>query len=210
MRIHTYARGPFQTNTYLIEDEATGEALLVDPTIDSESVGDEITARKLHVALIVNTHGHVDHTYGDAYFKRTTGAALAIHADDAPLLAGSVQQARRFGLPAPDAVQADRLLAGGDVLVIGDLSLAVVHTPGHTPGGICLYGSGVLIAGDTLFAGSIGRTDLPGGDDDLLIESIHRQLLVLPESTLVYSGHGDATTIGAEKRTNPFLRGSGD
>src|SRR5512140_3602014 len=114
MKIHTYARGPFQTNTYVVEDEATGEALLIDPTIDSESVYDEIVARKLRVALIVNTHGHVDHTYGDAFLKQKTGAPLAIHAADVPLLNGGVQQARVFGLATPAAVQADRLLADGD------------------------------------------------------------------------------------------------
>jgi glyoxylase-like metal-dependent hydrolase (beta-lactamase superfamily II) len=205
MRIHTFARGPFQTNTYLIEDETTGEALLVDPTMDSEDVADEIAERKLHVALIVNTHGHVDHVYGDAFFKRQTGAGLAIHATDVALLAGCAQQARMFGLATPAAAQADRLLADGDDIAFGASELLVIHTPGHTPGGICLYGDGVLIAGDTLFAGSIGRSDLPGGDGDLLIESIQQRLLVLPDSTVVYSGHGESTTIGAEKRSNPFL-----
>ncbi len=205
MKIHTYARGPFQTNTYLIEDEAAGEALLIDPTIDSEGVYAESVALKLHVALIVNTHGHLDHTYGDAFFKQKTGAALAIHAADVPLLNGGGQQARMFGLATPAAAQADRLLTDGDVITFGELTLQVIHTPGHTPGGVCLYGHGILIAGDTLFASSIGRSDLPGGDSDLLLESIRRRLLILPEDTLVYSGHGDVTTIGEEKQHNPFL-----
>lgn len=205
MRIHTYASGPFQTNTYLVEDETTGEAILVDPTIGSESIDGKIAAGKLRLRLIVNTHGHIDHVYGDAYFKEKSGAPLAIHAADAPMLAGLRVQAGLFGLPAPKAAQPDRLLADGDRIAVGALSFSVIHTPGHTPGGIVLLGHGLLLSGDTLFAGSIGRTDLPGGDYETLLDSIKRRLLVLPDETRVYSGHGEPTTIGAEKETNPFL-----
>jgi hydroxyacylglutathione hydrolase len=205
VNIRTFTMGPFATNTYLVEDEATGSAMLVDPTIASESIYDVITDNKLRVILVVNTHGHIDHTFGDAFFKAKTGAPLAIHEDDAPMLAAMKQQARMFGLEPPDAAQADRLLSDGEMIQVGDLSFKVIHTPGHTPGGICLYGHGSLIAGDTLFAGSIGRTDLPGGDYDALIASIKRRLFVLPDETVVYSGHGEPTTIGEEKNSNPFL-----
>jgi hydroxyacylglutathione hydrolase len=205
MKIHTFTLGPFGTNTYLVEDEAAGEALLIDPTMDSESVYDAVVARDLRVVLIANTHGHIDHVFADAFFKQKTGAALVIHGDDAPLLASLAQQSRMFGLAEPAVAQADRLLADGDVLSVGSLSLQVIHTPGHTRGGVCLYGHGVLFAGDTLFAGGIGRTDLPGGDYETLIGSITRRLLVLPDETIVYSGHGGATTIGEEKKGNPFL-----
>jgi len=206
MRIHTFALGPFQTNTYLVEDEAAGEAMLVDPTMDSESVADVIAARGLRLPLIVNTHGHIDHVFGDAFFKRQTGAMLAIHRDDAAWLGSLAQQARMFGLAALRAVQPDRLLADGDVINIGSLAFQVIHTPGHTPGGVCLYRHGVLMSGDTLFAAGIGRTDLPGGDYDVLMNSIKQRLLVLPDETIVYSGHGAATTIGTEKEENPFLQ----
>lgn len=205
MKIHTFTLGPFQTNSYLIEDEATHQGLLVDPTIDSDSIYADIVALQLKIDLIVLTHGHVDHAYGSAYFKKMTGAALAIHQDDVALLRTAPNQAVFFGLPMPQHVSADRLLADGDVITAGRLSFQVVHTPGHTPGGICLYGQGVLISGDTLFAGSIGRTDLPGGDSAMLLRSIKARLLALPPHTLVHSGHGPLTMIGEEKQFNPFL-----
>lgn len=206
MKIHRFARGPFQTNTYLVEDEATGSALLIDPTIGSETVYDVIVARHLSLALIVNTHGHIDHVYCDAYFRDKTGAAVAIHEADAPALASGQGVALLFGLPAPTPVVADRMLADGDAVTAGDLSFQVIHTPGHTPGGICLYGHNVLFAGDTIFAGSIGRTDLPGGDYDTLITSIKHKLLTLPGDTVVYSGHGQPSTIAEERAHNPFLQ----
>lgn len=205
MRIHTFALGPFQTNTYLVEDETTKQAILIDPTIDSESVLDKATARGLTIALILDTHGHVDHVYGNAFFKEQTGAPLAIHADDAPWLRSITQHATLFGIPARVSPEADRLLRDGDHIAVADLSFTVIHTPGHTPGSICLYGHGVLFAGDTLFEGSVGRTDLPGGNHEQLISSIKTKLLALPEQTTVYSGHGGTTTIGEEKEYNPFL-----
>ena len=206
MKVETFTLGPFQTNSYLVEDERTGEALLIDPTIDSESIYQRIAAGKLHVALIVNTHGHVDHVYGNAFFREHTGAPLAIHKDDVPWLSSLAEQARMFGLGSVATATADRVLDDGDVVTAGRFSFQVIHAPGHTPGGICLYGHGVLFCGDTLFAGSIGRTDLPGGDYETLIGSIKHRLLVLPDETVVYSGHGEPTTIREEKRNNPFLQ----
>ena len=206
MRMHTFTLGPFMTNTYVVEDETTAQAMLVDPTIASESVYEALAERRLTLALIVNTHGHVDHVYGNAFFKEKTGAALAVHKDDEPWLRSMRMQAALFGLDVSPVSAADRLLADGDTVVVGSLSFQVIHTPGHTPGGICLYRHGVLLSGDTLFAGSIGRTDLPGGDYERLIESIKTKLLVLPEGTVVYSGHGPETTIGEEKLYNQFLR----
>jgi len=207
MKIRTFTLGPFLTNSYVIEDESTGMAILVDPTIGSETIYDVIKAHKLTIGLILNTHSHVDHVYGNAFFKEKTGATLAIHRDDAPWLHSIPQQARMFGLMAPSSPSADRLLENGDMITLGRLSFQVIHTPGHTPGGICLYGHGILLSGDTLFAGSIGRTDLPGGNYTQLITSIKKRLLILPEETVVYSGHGEPTTIGEEKRNNPFCKG---
>ena len=206
MKVHSFALGPFHTNSYLVEDETTGDALLVDPTIESQSILPFITEHRLHVALIVNTHGHIDHVFGDAFFKEKTGAPLAIHQADAPSLKSAANQAKMFGLDAPPAVTVDRLLADGDTVQVGQMSFRVIHTPGHTPGGICLYGHSVLFSGDTLFAGSIGRTDLPGGNFDQLMGSIRQRLLTLPDETIVHSGHGANTTIGEEKEGNPFLQ----
>ena len=206
MKIHTFACGPFQTNTYLVEDEQTRSALLIDPTMDSGRVYDAILARRLSVALIVNTHGHIDHVYCDAYFSDKTGAVVAIHQADVPVLAASGKMAAMFGLKAPAPVVAGRVLAEGDSVAAGSLSFQVIHTPGHTPGGVCLYGHGALFAGDTLFAGSIGRTDLPGGDHKMLITAITGKLLTLPGETIIYSGHGLPSTIAEEGAHNPFLR----
>ena len=205
MQIHTFACGPFETNTYLIEDEETGQAILIDPTMESEGIYDEIMARGLRLALIVNTHGHVDHAYANAFFKEKTGAPLLIHKDDALWLGTVAQQAVIFGLDAPPPSTADRRLQDGDTITAGNLAFQVLHTPGHTPGGICLYGHGILLSGDTLFAGSIGRTDLPAGSYETLLTSIRSKLLALPAETVVYSGHGPATTIGHEMMYNPFL-----
>jgi hydroxyacylglutathione hydrolase len=204
MKVHTFAFGLFQTNSYLVEDDGSAEALLIDPTISAEPLWDFITTQRLHVSLIVNTHGHIDHIYSNAFFKSKTGAALAIHSADAQRLAAT-GDAGIFGLKPPPTAVADRLLEHGDSVAVGGLHFTVIHTPGHTPGGICLYGHNALFAGDTLFAGGIGRTDLPGGDYDTLIDSITRRLLVLPADTVVYSGHGGTTTIEQEKRGNPFL-----
>lgn len=206
MRIHSFTLGPFMTNTFVVEDEATGAAMLIDPTIGSERLYDMLMEQGLSLGLIVNTHGHIDHVYGNAFFREKTGAPLAIHRDDAPLLRSMGMQAVMFGLPMAPPSQADHLLVDGEDLRLAELSFRVIHTPGHTPGGVCLYGHGVVLAGYTLFAGSIGRTDLPGGDYDALIESIKTKLLVLPQATVVYSGHGPETTIGEEKEHNPFLQ----
>lgn len=205
MKIHSFACGPFQTNSYLVEDETSGEAVLIDPTLESEGILDVIGERRLRLTVIVNTHGHIDHVFGNALFKKRTGAPLAIHSADAAMLTLLGQQARLFGLPLPEMTGTDRLLADGDTVSAGTLALEVLHTPGHTPGGISLYTPGVLFSGDTLFAGSIGRTDLPGGDYDMLIASIMQRLLALPHETVVYSGHGQPTTIGEEAASNPFL-----
>lgn len=218
MQIASFVVGPFETNVYVAWCPGTGKAIVIDPGIDSQPVYQFIKRKGLELTAIVNTHGHIDHVYGDYFFKTQASIPLLIHEADVPLLSLVPDQATSFGLDPPRIAEPDGFLKENDVIKVGEGEFTVIHTPGHTPGGICLYrarlvpptgGQGgeadVIFVGDTLFAGSIGRTDLPGGSYPQLIESIKTKLLVLPDKTVVYCGHGPETTIGAEKRFNPFL-----
>ena len=162
---------------------------------------------KLTVKAIINTHGHFDHVSANKSLKKSTGADLMIHKADAGMLAQLSGSAAAWGLKAEDSPQPDRLLDDGDVIDIGSLSFKVLHTPGHTPGGISLYVDSAVFVGDTLFAGSIGRTDFPGGDYDTLINAIKTKLFALPGDTAVYTGHMEPTTIEREMKYNPFCGG---
>jgi len=157
------------------------------------------------VRMIVNTHCHCDHCGGNAPLLEKTGAELAIHREDLPLLRSMELQARMFGVDVEPSPDPNRFLNEGDRIEVGGASFRVVHAPGHSPGHIVLVGDGVVFCGDVLFQGSIGRTDLPGGDYHQLLASIRDKLLVLPDETVAYTGHGPSTTIGDERRTNPFL-----
>ncbi|MBI4310820.1 MAG: MBL fold metallo-hydrolase [Chloroflexi bacterium] len=194
-------------NVYIIGSQAAKECIVVDPGAQAERIVYEVQRLGLTAKLIVNTHGHGDHTSAVAGVKAATGAVYAIHQADLPLLKESewARQAVADYQPPPAP---DRYLAEGDALEVGGLRFQVLETPGHTPGGICLYGHGLALTGDTLFQGSIGRYDLPGGDGRQLLLSIFGKLLTLPEETVVYPGHGNQTTIGREKQGNPFLRGA--
>jgi glyoxylase-like metal-dependent hydrolase (beta-lactamase superfamily II) len=207
MQVQQYAVGPVDNNTYLVFDSQALEAVVVDPSFDSEAVIDDARSRGLRITAILDTHAHFDHVALNAYFVEQTGASILLHQDDLPLYRSMRQQAQWFGLPAPAVCEPGRLLADGDVVAVGAEELVVLHAPGHSPGGVCFLGDGFVIVGDALFAGSIGRTDLPGGDMDKLLQSIQTRLLTLPDETVVYPGHGPATTIGAERRTNPFVGG---
>lgn len=204
MEISVFQLTPFFTNGYVIKDG--GEALVIDPG--------EVTPRLLKsiadvkTVMIVNTHCHCDHAGGNAGMVKATGAPLAIHRADLPVLQSLEQQGMMFGVPFPPSPDPDRYLEEGDILTVGNVQLNVVHVPGHSPGHIALLGDGFAIAGDVLFAGSIGRTDLPGGSYGQLLDSIRKKLMVLPDETVVYSGHGPETTIGMERATNPFLAGA--
>jgi len=209
MKIHSFTIGPLETNAYLVVDEGSRQALLIDPGLGSEGIADVIRDERLELAAIINTHGHFDHVCGNAFFKAKTGAPVLIHGDDAVMMRQAAEQALAFGFQVTTPPPPDRLLSEGDEVVVGENRLRVLHTPGHTPGGICLYGHGVVFVGDALFAGSIGRTDLPGGSTEVLLASIRRKLLALPDETVVYPGHGPATTIGEERHHNPFLTGRG-
>lgn len=198
--------GPIMANCFILGCESTKEAAVIDPGDDADRILMALAKSELKVKYLINTHGHFDHVGANKRMKETTGALIAIHPDDAPMLDELSKTAMMFGLSAENSPPADISLNHGDTVCFGNITLNVIHTPGHSKGGICLYTKGHLFAGDTLFASSIGRTDLPGGDYDTLISSIKNQLLPLDDDTLVYTGHGPETTIGKEKLNNPFIR----
>jgi glyoxylase-like metal-dependent hydrolase (beta-lactamase superfamily II) len=201
--------GPFTSNCYIVGSEKTGHGMIIDPGEEAQRILKTVNELGLNIKLIVLTHGHVDHVGGLAEVKESTGAEVAIHENDKRQLASGEGRmlASMFGGIYREPPPPDRFLKDGDIIEIGELSFSVLHTPGHTPGGICLLGEGVVFTGDTLFNYSIGRTDLPGGDTDTIMTSIHSKLMVLPDNTIVYPGHGPPSTIGAERKGNPFIRG---
>jgi len=196
-----YTVTPFLENCYVLK--AGGEALVIDPGEATPELKAAVSGFK--VPMIFNTHCHCDHSGGNAEMMKLTGAPLVCHQDDLPMLRSIEQQGMLFGVRIPASPDPDRFIREGDTVSVGGVELKIFHTPGHAPGHVVLVGDGFVIAGDTLFAGSIGRTDLPGGNHYQLIESIRTKLLVLPDDTVVYPGHGPATTIGEERRNNPFL-----
>jgi len=198
--------GPIATNCYIVYDEASREALVIDPGAEGKRIVAEVEKNHLKVKYIVNTHGHGDHIAANKYVKEATGAELLIHAADAPMLTDARLNMTAYMGKGISEPAADRFLAEGDVLKLGTTEFKVLHTPGHSPGGICLLGEQVVFVGDTLFQYSIGRDDLPGGSFTQLINSIKTKLLTLDDKIIVYPGHGPITTIGNERRGNPFLR----
>lgn len=199
--------GHLATNCYLVGDEATRAGMVIDPGDDSPVILKRTEALGLNIKVIVLTHAHFDHIGAVKGIKSATNAELLIHVADAQALTSGHSSAALFGYAIPEVPPADRMLNDGDNILLGDSSFRVLHTPGHTPGGICLEGGGVVFSGDTLFKNSIGRADLPGGDYRALIGSIKTRLLTLPDATFVYPGHGPETTIGRERQFNPFLLG---
>jgi hydroxyacylglutathione hydrolase len=204
MIIERLTVGPIEANCYIVADENTKEGLVIDPGDDPQDILKRIQQLALTIKYIVLTHGHFDHVSATAAVKKATNAKLAIHEADAESLNNSML-ARLAGLIHKPVPQPDILLKGWEDLTIGGLRFTVLHVPGHTPGGIALYGQDVVFTGDTLFEGSIGRTDLPGGDYYQIIDSINSRLLVLDDEVKVYPGHGEQTTIGVEREHNPFL-----
>ncbi len=206
--LETFPVGPLQCNCSIVGDETTGEAMVIDPGDEIANILARLAAHKLTLKQIIITHAHFDHIGGAAKLKRATGAQVLLNENDIPLSKMMEMQAAWIGIAAPEVVAVDG--TADDLAVVGLQSIPamVLHTPGHTEGSICLHlaEQDLLFSGDTLFAGTVGRTDLPGGNSQKIIESIHERLLPLPMQTVVIPGHGRATTLGEEKQTNPFMR----
>ncbi len=226
MIIKAMPLGPFQANCYLLGCEETRAAVVVDPGEDPEQILAELASLGLTPVAYFHTHGHIDHVGATGRLKEKLGGEILIHEADHFLYERAPEQAMGFGIELPPMVPIDRFIAGGETVSWGKIEGVVRETPGHSPGGVCLLIEGrylkpagpteagsedappyVVLTGDTLFAGSIGRTDLPGGSYEQLLGSIRDQLLTLPDATVVASGHGPLTTIGEERRHNPFLQG---
>jgi hydroxyacylglutathione hydrolase len=197
--------GPIMANCYIVGCKETHEASVIDPGDEAERILLKLAGLKLKVKYIINTHGHFDHVGANRKMKEATGADILIHALDAPMLGSLAQAAASFGLKSENSPPPDKTVDDGDIITFGKISLKVIHTPGHSPGGISLYTNGCLFVGDTLFQGSIGRTDLPGGNFNTLKSSIHNKLFPLDDNIRVLTGHGPETSIGKEKRYNPFV-----
>lgn len=206
MLLETLVVGPLGVNCYLVGDDKTRETLVIDPGGDARAILDTLRHGRLTPVAIIATHAHFDHLLALEEVRKQTRAPFLLHADEAPALANASIGARLFGFVFGQPAPADRLLREGDQVRVGALAFKVLHTPGHSPGGMCLLYDNCVFVGDTLFQGGIGRTDLPGGDYATLLRSIRDKLLTLPDDTRVYPGHGDATTIGEERQLNPFLQ----
>jgi glyoxylase-like metal-dependent hydrolase (beta-lactamase superfamily II) len=206
--LETFPVGPLQCNCTILGDEATSEAMVVDPGDNIPQILAFLARRKLTLKQIVVTHGHIDHVGGAARLKKATGAPILLNQNDLPQLAMMDEQAAWLGVAPPEIVPPDESAEEGAMIGIAGHTARILHTPGHTEGSICLHFApeNLLLAGDTLFAGSIGRTDLPGGDGRKILRSLHDRLLILPEETRVIPGHGPETTIGEERESNPWLR----
>lgn len=212
MIIEAAAEGPFQKNGYVVGCERTKQAVYIDPGDEVEQLLGFITEQGLHVSHILLTHAHVDHVSGVAEAKRRLQAPIYMHPDDQMLYDNAARMGAMFGITVEQPPPVDRYYDGKGPLTFGDYLVEVHHTPGHAPGAVCLAvrkdgetGAPALFAGDNLFAGSIGRTDLPGGDYEVLMKAITEVLFAFPDESIVYSGHGPETTIGRERRSNPFV-----
>jgi len=208
VKVVSIPNGRFVENCYLVIDEAGAECAIIDPGEEAGLIAHKVAAADVKPVAIWLTHAHIDHVLGVPRLKTDSGAPVYLHPADRMLYDHVAEQATAFGMRAGPLPAPDRALAHGDVLRVGTLQFRVRHAPGHSPGSVVFEGQGVAFAGDVLFQGSIGRTDLPGGDFETLIRSIERELLTLPDSTIVYCGHGPETTVGRERGANPFLSGA--
>jgi len=208
MILETVVVGPLMVNCYILGCEETREGVIIDPGGDADKILSVVSNHDLTILQIINTHGHFDHVGANQVLMNAFGVGLSIHELDAPMLDHADVTALKYGLKAVNSPPPTGFLRDGDSISFGKNNLKVLHTPGHTLGGCSLYGEGVVITGDTLFAESVGRTDFPGGSSSTLLTSIREKLLTLPDETIVYPGHGPATTIGHERLHNPYLNDS--
>ncbi len=209
MILESFPVGPLACNCTILGDEEAGEAIVIDPGDEVGRIARRLTERGLQLKQILVTHAHIDHVGGALRLKRLTGAPILLNERDLPLLAAMASQAGWLGMETPETAPPDENLADGLVVGLTRYPAQVLHTPGHSQGSVCLHFAplSLLVAGDTLFQGSIGRTDLPGGNFQQIIDSIQTRLMALPDETRVLTGHGPETTIGAERSGNPFLFG---
>jgi hydroxyacylglutathione hydrolase len=203
--LRTLVVGPVQANCYILGCERTREASVIDPGGDSEKILITLAKDMLRCVYIINTHGHFDHSAENRRLKEVIGSQLLIHRGDAPMILQQEASGRLWGMNIDNSPPPDRYLEEGDIVTFGDISLKVLHTPGHTPGGISLFSDKMVFVGDTLFAGSIGRTDFPGRDYEGLIRNVIEKIFPLGDDVVVYPGHGPKTTVGRERRTTPFF-----
>ena len=199
--------GPIQANCYIVGCDETKEAAVIDPGDDADIILAKLKKSSLAAKYLINTHGHFDHVGANKVLKEKTGGAIVIHRADAHMLGDLSKAAATWGMRVQDSPPPDMEVDEGDILTVGSIELKVLHTPGHSPGGISLVGKGAVFVGDTLFMGSIGRTDFPGGDYQTLISSVRDKLFPLGDDMTVYCGHGPSTTIGRERKFNPFFNG---
>ena len=207
-RVICLTNGVYQENCYILADPETGDAAIIDPGEDSDLFLRRVETEGFTLRAVWLTHAHLDHILGVKDVVERSGAPLYMHPADRPLYDGIAEQGAGLGVRAPQPPAPDHDLAHGDALQLGGLEFEVRHVPGHSPGSVAFVGHGVAIVGDAIFAGSVGRVDLPGGDGGTLLASIRDELMTLPDDTIVYSGHGPETTIGAERRENPFVTGA--
>lgn len=203
--VRGYTGGPFEQNSYLVSCANTGKGIMVDAGAAAGELLDDARELGVEILEIVLTHAHIDHIDGAAEARRRTPVPIRLHRDDEKLYGAAEIQGQWFGIPVETPPPLDGYLRDGDQVTFGECALEVRHTPGHAPGHVILVGDGVALAGDCVFAGSIGRTDLPGGDLQTLMHSIRTRIMVLPDETILYPGHGPETTVGHERATNPFL-----
>jgi hydroxyacylglutathione hydrolase len=208
MILETFPVGPLQCNCTILADEESREAIIVDPGDEITRIHRRLTSLGLTLKQILITHAHIDHVGGALKLKALTGAPIYLNEADLPLLSMMSSQAAWLGIEPPETAPPDEALTDSRRVGLENYPAQVIHTPGHTQGSICLHFTPLkmVLAGDTLFAGSIGRTDLPGGDYEQILDSIHSRLMNLPDETTIVPGHGPATTIGEERRSNPFLK----